>query len=322
MRVRHPRAFYVPVIGAPLAVPLYSASLQSIVDTYQGRCDVLFASWLYPDGCSAIRLASRLGVPCVVKAHGSDVQRIAARPDIRPIVRALLPGAAAVVAPSQPLVRALVELGGSASHAFHVPNGVDRTVFHPRDRQRSRQQLGLSRDSRLVVFVGRLTREKGIAELLRAHDRLPSVTLALVGDGPMRAELDRAALAGGRLLAPGAQAPLEVAQWMAAADVVTLPSWSEGTPNVVLEAMASGRPVVATKVGGIPDVLPDGRAGILVPPRDDVSLASALARALDMKWSAEAISALAPGSWAESAATLERVLRDAVSRHQRTPHAA
>lgn len=322
IEVRHPRALYLPIIGASIAVPLYSASVERIVESYRGRCDVLLASWLYPDACSALQLAPRLGVPCVVKAHGSDVQQIARRLDVAPIVRALLPRAYAAFAPSKPLVRALVSLGSPEAYSYHLPNGVDREIFGPRERLLARKELGLSRNDRLVVFVGRLTREKGISELMRAFSMLEDVKLALIGDGPMRSGLDSKALAEGRLIAPGAQPLPKVATWMAAADVVTLPSWSEGTPNVVLEALSMGRPVVASKVGGIPDILCDGETGFLVPPRNESALADYLHIALNRSWAPEAISARGPISWDESAAMLESVLHEAVSRHRRQSHAA
>jgi teichuronic acid biosynthesis glycosyltransferase TuaC len=95
---------------------------------------------------------------------------------------------------------------------------------------------------------------------------------------------------------------------MGARDVMTLPSWAEGTPNVVLEALASGRPVVATRVGGIPDLLQGRGAGVVVPPRDAETLAAALQEALERRWDEAAICARGPTSWRESAAGVASVL--------------
>ena len=112
----------------------------------------------------------------------------------------------------------------------------------------------------------------------------------------------------GSLIANGARPLLEVALWFGAADVVTLPSHNEGTPNVVLEALDSGRPVVGTRVGGIPDCLADPASGILVPVRDEAALAAALVDALRRSWDEASIVRAAPGSWQDSARKLYDVL--------------
>jgi glycosyltransferase involved in cell wall biosynthesis len=176
----------------------------------------------------------------------------------------------------------------------------------------------------VLLFVGRLEPQKGIHELLDAFEqlraRLPRAMLALVGDGVSSGDVR--ARAGqwepGAVRQLGALAPGEVAAWMGACDILTLPSWAEGTPNVVLEALASGRPVVATRVGGIPDVVDDGRAGILVPARDASALGAALHDALVRRWDEFAVRASGPGSWAESAERVQAVLESARSR-ARTP---
>jgi glycosyltransferase involved in cell wall biosynthesis len=196
-------------------------------------------------------------------------------------------------------------------------NGVDSARFHPRDRQASRAALGVPDDARVVLFVGRLEPQKGIHELLDAFEqvraRVRRATLALVGDGvstgDVRARTARWEAGAVRIL--GSLPPGEVAAWMGACDIMTLPSWAEGTPNVVLEALASGRPVVATRVGGIPDVLADERAGILVPPRDAGALATALRQALARRWDEVAVRASGPGSWDESAQRVANVLERA-----------
>ena len=150
--------------------------------------------------------------------------------------------------------------------------------------------------------MGRLVPSKGLGELTEAFLELaesrPRLRLACIGEGSWRAEwserLSRRGLTG-RLLLPGGCAPQQVAVWMAASDVVCLPSYSEGCPNVVIEALASGRPVVATTVGGSPDLV-DARCGILTP-RDAGKLATAMADVLDRQWDADAIAAEFRRGW-------------------------
>jgi len=145
--------------------------------------------------------------------------------------------------------------------------------------------------------------------------RRPDVRLVLVGDGPERAACERsAAEAGGQVLVAGQQ-PLEaVPRWLAAADALALPSWAEGTPNVVLEALACGRRVVATGVGGTPDLITGPALGELVPPHDPAALAAALERAADTPYQPDEVArAGARGSWDESARQLEASLRRALA---------
>jgi glycosyltransferase involved in cell wall biosynthesis len=146
--------------------------------------------------------------------------------------------------------------------------------------------------------------------------------LALVGDGVMRAELE-AMVSGsgwsGRVHMPGGATPAQVAEWIGACDVLTLPSWSEGYPNVVVEAIACGRPVVATAVGGTGEIVDSG-SGILVPPRDAQALTDALGEALRRDWDAAAMAAAAGRSWddvaADTYAICERVLDGHEGQHE------
>jgi glycosyltransferase involved in cell wall biosynthesis len=326
LAVIHPRALYLPgVAHAPWLArcngPLYLAGLLKYLPMLRGRFDVVLGTYLYPDACAAAALAGLLGIPHVIKAHGTDVDVVARWPSVQRPIAVALGSASWSLGVSRAMVAALVDLGAHADRTVLLENGVDRGVFHPRDRAASRAALGLPAQGRVVVFVGLLAEAKGVRELLAAWAQLraeagPPVHLVVVGDGPLRAEVARAAAlaasdggaARGLLVAPGALPLQRVALHLAAADVFTLPSHREGTPNVVLEALASGCPVVATRVGGIPDVVAEGSTGLLVPPRSAPDLARALRDALARAWSAEAVAASAPASWDESGARLHGLL--------------
>jgi len=131
--------------------------------------------------------------------------------------------------------------------------------------------------------------------------RSPRIRAVLIGDGPLRAGLPPA-----RLHFPGRQDSIAVARWLAAADLFCLPSYSEGCPNVVVEALATGCPVVATRVGGIPELI-DPDSGVLVPPRDATALADGLAAALGRSWDRSAIARRHQRSWADAAAETWRI---------------
>jgi glycosyltransferase involved in cell wall biosynthesis len=315
--VRHPRFLFVPKLGAALAPDLYVASLWPGLRALRGKVDVVLGCWAFPDGVAAIRLAGMLGAASVVKVHGSDLNVLARQEPFRRVMTRTLPKVGRLVAVSRPLAETAVELGVPAERVEIVRNGLDREVFRIRDRAAMRAELGIHPGARWILYVGGLHRTKGVADLLEAFDRLApacaDLHLALVGDGPEAALVRQAAERHpGRVVMAGALPAERVARWMGACDVVTLPSWNEGTPNVILEAFASGRRVVATRVGGIPDLVDSPELGTLVDARDVPALAEALARAAHASYDPEPLTAAAPYGWPESAARLLEVLTAAV----------
>jgi glycosyltransferase involved in cell wall biosynthesis len=124
----------------------------------------------------------------------------------------------------------------------------------------------------------------------------------------------RVALRHGLPLVAGAQPATRVAEWMAAADLVTLPSWSEGHPNVLVEALACGRPVVSCPVGGVPEVVDDA-CGVLVPPRDAAALAAGLRTVLARDWNEGALSGRHSRSWSAVAADTMAACGEAIAEH-------
>jgi glycosyltransferase involved in cell wall biosynthesis len=311
------RQLYVPKVGVPVSIPLLLASLVPYHEHVRWA-DVLLGTWAYPHGCATVLLAKALRKPCVVKVHGSDLNVVANMGAARAFMKRLLPRVSAMVTVSRAQGDDLRALGVPDEKIALVPNGIDETRFYIRDKRESRQALGLEADGKLLVFVGRLEPAKGTGELLAAFERIrakhPDTRLALVGEGVSRPEVDRfkdKPEIGGALIAPGERPFAEIPLWMGAADLVVLPSWMEGTPNVLLEALASGRACVASDVGGIPDVLADPRSGIVHRSKDVDSLADALDRALSRTYPPEDALACGPVTWDESARRLGQVLERA-----------
>jgi len=287
---------------------------------------VLHAHCAYPDVVGAAIAARCLGLPLVATAHGSDINLSARERLLRPQIRAALRSAQRVIAVSDPLARAVAALTDLAPPRIEcIPcAGYAANVFHPRapaDLAVLRQALGLDADTRLVLFVGHLVPVKALDVLLRAWALLPSAQpgaararLVLVGEGAERDALIRLAEHEGvaaqvTFLGPRPQAV--VADWIAAADLLCLPSHAEGSPNVVVEALASGTPVVASRVGGIPQLVEDGVNGLLVPPGDPRALATALAAALAREWNAGRISSsIAHLTWSAIGRRNRDVLED------------
>jgi glycosyltransferase involved in cell wall biosynthesis len=315
--VRHPRTLFVPRVAMSTWGPLYAASIAPALARYRGVVDVVLGTWLYPDGFAAVIAGALVGAPVAIKLHGSDVNFIARRPGPRRLIGWALPRAARVIAVSRALAAQAVELGADPARVAIVMNGVDGAAFHPRDRGAARAAVGWPADRKLIVYVGNLKPEKGVLDLAGAFVDLARarayVGLALIGGGAARPQLDAIAGGlGGRMVVAGPQPSEAVATWMAAADVVALASWAEGTPNAVLEALASGRRVVATAVGGVPDLIASPALGALVPPRDVPALTAALGAALDTAYDPADVARLgARGGWEASAAELHRVLDEA-----------
>lgn len=198
--------------------------------------------------------------------------------------RALAPGTR-YVATSRSLARDLIASGAPARDVEVVHSGIDTDAHAPRDRAACRRMLDLPPDRPVLLVPARLHPMKGHVDLIAALPRvlqgLPATLTLLAGDGPLRAELPALVRAAGleeavRFLGRRSDIPL----LMGAADVVVLPSRVEGLPSAMLEALCGERPVVATAVGGVPEVMVDGLGGWVVPPREPAALARALLAAL------------------------------------------
>jgi teichuronic acid biosynthesis glycosyltransferase TuaC len=318
LTVHHPRFVFLPRFGRGIAGHLYAASLAKAAVVYDGKVDVVLGSWAYPDGFAAVVLAGLLGVPAVIKLHGSDMNVVATMDGPRRRIRWAFQRAARIIAVSRPLREAAIALGASGSVVDVVPNGVDRARFHPQDRAAARASLGIPEGGPVALYVGNVEEHKGAVDLMHAFGRVsadvPGARLMVVGDGAAMPSCRRLAVqTGANVVFAGARPHAEVPAWIGASDVLVLPSWNEGTPNVLLEALACGRRAVATSVGGVPDVLSNDVAGILVPPKNPEVLARAVARALSEPYDpASVLAALHVPDWNESAAMLCASLREAL----------
>jgi glycosyltransferase involved in cell wall biosynthesis len=312
--------FYPPVIGRPLHAACWLASLlaQKWRRLRRVPYDCMLLSWAYPDAAAASWVARHLGIPYVVKVHGTDLNVKAEQGLIRPQIRQALRGAQAVVAVSQALADKAVALGVDPSRVHVLYNGVEPNLFTPGSLSDARSRLSLPQDERILLYVGNLKDSKGCLDLLEAFPRVlamhPDANLMFVGSGPSREPLLQRAAALGcqeRVRLVGAVEHDALGDWFRAADLLCLPSHNEGVPNVVLEAMACGTPVVATRVGGIPEVLPE-HAGMLVDVHDRIGLEGALVDALGKAWDTPLIAAHASRfRWDENVQQLGGILEAA-----------
>ena len=276
------------------------------------RPDVACNFWLYPEGYATVAAARRLGIPAVVGSIGSDLNRFA-DPVSRWLTRLAMKRATFVVTKSEHLRERAIRMGINPAKVQTIRNGCNPNVFHLRDRGAARVQLAIDDKTELILFVGRLDTAKGIEELLEAFaslaSRRPNLRLAYVGDGPGSGHLRSKAKHLGledRVILNGACSSQNVAQWLAAANVLALPSYNEGYPNVVIEALSCGRPVIATNVGGILELVNE-ESGILIPPRDSRALAEAIEKAMERRWDERSISEQFRRGWDQAADELLRI---------------
>lgn len=292
VRAHHFTFVYPPRFGRRLHAHFWLASLlaQQARFLRRNHFDCLLASWAYPDGVAVARLARRMQLPYAIKVHGSDLNVLAEVPAQRRQISAALAGASAVIAVSRALADKAIALGADPVRVHVLYNGVDSERFQPGSRSAARERLAIEDGAELILYVGNLKLSKGCMDLLDALPAVfasrPQAQAVLIGAGP-----DRSALAqrveslglGARVRMPGSVAHEGLRDWFQASNLLCLPSHNEGVPNVVLEAMACGMPVVATSVGGIPEILPDF-AGRLVKVGECERLQLALTEVLAHSW--------------------------------------
>lgn len=236
------------------------------------RASLVYAHWVLPAGLIGAWAAAWTRRPLVLHAHGSDLV-VAARASrlARALARYALGRARALFVTSEELRRiATGEFGFPPSRCFDAPMGLPDGVFTPRGREEDRAEFCLDPSRLEILYVGDLDPRKGIVDLARSWITRPELLrgarLHVVGGGIEDATLrEIEGRSEGSLVLQGRLDPPGVARWMRASDALVLPSMNEGMPLVVLEALASGLPVVATSVGGIPEVLEEEAGGWLEP---------------------------------------------------------
>jgi glycosyltransferase involved in cell wall biosynthesis len=319
--VWYPRYPYLPLVGREFHGPLYyrgtRKAIGRIIDDWGP--DVLYVTWTWPDAFAAGLIARDHGLPYVVKVHGTDINEYLGYRMRKRRILSALNNASGIVSVSGALKEVMSDQGIDADKIHVIYNGVDRNLYRRQPGEGSRLRLGITPDALIIVFVGNLKPVKGLDQLLKAfkelRGRVNNVRLHIIGRGPLESDLRRQTAHLGvdeEVRFEGEQSPEEVSRWMNAADVVCLPSVNEGVPNVLLEAMACGTPVVASLVGGIPEIVDRGRCGFLVKPGFPGLLAEALEKSLTREWDHDEIRGhTEPFTWENNAGRLRGVLESA-----------
>lgn len=299
--ILHPRYFLPPKVGmniAPftLAMGAIPAVQRLLAEGYD--FDVIDAHYYYPDGVAAALLGRHFNKPFVVTARGSDINLIATHAIPRRLMRWTSSRAAASIGVSQALVQAMEKIGMPTSRLMMMPNGVDLEQFHIQSSDVMRTELGWTAIPTLLS-VGNLVENKGHHLAIEALASLPGFQLVIAGEGPERSTLERLASqldVTSRLRFLGRVDQNQLAKCYSAADILVLPSSREGWPNVLLESMACGTPVVATRVGGVPEIVTSPNAGRLMPERTVADVVAAVSDLWENLPSREMVRSQAKGS--------------------------
>jgi teichuronic acid biosynthesis glycosyltransferase TuaC len=283
--IAFPRNFLFSLLG----FSFYFSLLRCAGEIERGfPFDLIHAHTAYPDGFGAVMLGRAMKRPIVVTLHGGDITMYFKRYLWRKLGLWALSNADRMIAVSTSLCRIVVEGYGVAGDKVTViPNGIDGTKFVPMPRVEALERLELEGEGSRILYVGGIKRSKGIDYLLKAVKRLVEtsprpIELLIIGEGEyeQRAKLLAKELGIASTVSFFGKRPNpEIPLWINACDLLVLPSLSEGLGVVLIEAMACGKPVVATRCGGPEDIVSPG-TGILVPPRDDAALAKAIQEVL------------------------------------------
>lgn len=284
IKIWHPRFPVIPKIGMSAAPYLQYLALtrflrREVLNRYD--FDLIDAHYFYPDGVAAALLGRRFGKPVVITARGSDINLIACHKWPRRQMRWAAAHSSHMIAVSGALRNRMIELGMDSDRICVLRNGVDLDVFREKDGQRRTQS---DPDKRPVLLsVGNLVAGKGHDLAIQALKLLDDAMLLVVGDGPMKGSLKSLVQElelGERVRFLGRVAHEDLPPVYSKADALILASAREGWPNVLLEAMACGTPVVATRVGGVPEIIGSKTAGAMVEERSPEAIAAAVNRLL------------------------------------------
>ena len=307
--VSHPPYFTLPVLGRCTdGIALY---LQVLAHVRRIRADfpfdVIDAHYAFPDGAAAVLLAAHFRVPVAVTVRGGDLDLLPRFRLRRRAIMRTLRRADRIFAVSRHTAARAVELGAAPASVQIVPNGVDPATFSYADPAAARRGVAAPADRPLLVCAGNLLAEKGQHVLIEALARMEASAgeplLVVIGSdqsatGAYRRQLERLIARhdlGRRVRLLGSIDQDALGHWFRAADLLVLPTFREGSPNVVREALACGTPVIVSRVGGVPELITSDDVGVLVEPGDVDGLARAVEAALRRPWNRPAIATRAGG---------------------------
>ncbi len=322
VKVHHPTYVVIPKIGRWLYGILFFFgifnTLRKIKSTYNP--DVINVHWMYPDGFGTVVAAKLLGIPVVTHSLGCDINESATYPSRRFFIKLALKWANFNISVSEELRKKTIRLGAASNLTATIMNGVNSDLFQSKDKMQLRKDLNLPEDKTLFLYAGNFNIEKGLEILIRAysqvHKKYSDSLLVVVGSGPLEkqiyqlvAELNIAQ----KIIFVGRVTHDKVPEYLASADFLCLPSLREGCPNIVLESLSTGVPVLSSKVGAVPEMLNSQKhdLGLMAEPNSVDEFAKIIERSLSMEWQRPL--KFDWMNWQESADSIASILADIVT---------
>jgi glycosyltransferase involved in cell wall biosynthesis len=324
IEVLHPRFIMIPKVSMPFhGFALFLSSIKTIKKIHSTYSfDLIDGHYIYPDGFAAVLLGRFFHKPVVLSARGSDINQFTKFRSIKPLIKYALRNCNHIISVCDALKQEIVELGVNGHKVTVIQNGVSLDKFYSVDKNDARKKLSIPNHSKIILSVGSLIPRKGFDLLIEAMPKLirqvDDICLYIIGEGPLRRYLQQKIT--DLKLEPyikfvGEIPNHELRIWYSAADVFCLASSREGWPNVIMESLACGTPVVATNVWGTPEILTSPNVGILVERRPE-SILKGLRNALNKEWDREKIhNHVAGRTWNAVAQEVEAIFRPLLINH-------
>lgn len=288
--VFYPRHIVIPKIlrstyGWFMAYSL--GRLLNKINTYK-QIDLISSHWVYPDGYGAVKVAKNMNIPVTVHALGCDINEYSKYPSRRKKIIETIKNSDRVVVKSSELASKVEALAGENTNIRTIMNGVDQVKFKSMNMRQARIELGLDPDLDFLTFIGNIQEEKGLNYLLEAFKNLQckDIPLLIIGSGPQEEVLKEYVKnfdKENNIKFIGTKPHNEIPLYLSATNGLCLPSLREGCPNIVLEALSCGTPVLASRVGAVPQMIKDKCHGITVEPKSVDQLTNALPELIKMK---------------------------------------
>ncbi len=285
--VFHPRYIVIPKLFRSLTGFFFSIGIKQTLKTLsaEGKADFISAHWVYPDGFGANRIAKQLNIPIAIHALGCDINEYTKFKIRRKLITQALKQSDVNIVKSHELKNKIDSLGVDTNKTKVIHNGVDQKKFIRQKMAAARKTLNLNSADKYCLFVGNFQIEKGLNYLVSAFKLIQdeNVKLLVIGSGPLEADISQQVESLGltdKIKFVGRVSHEMIPTYLSAANLLCLPSLREGCPNVVLESLSCGTPVVASDVGAVRDIISKPEFGVVVQPQDPDALAEGINKGL------------------------------------------